>query len=179
MQILIAPDSFKGSLSAKEVCTTIQKALSEVISNVQIEAVPMADGGEGTIDCLVYSTKGTKVQIETTGPLMDRLSSCYGILGDGKTAVIETAAIAGLTMVPVEKRNPLNTTTYGMGEIILHALNEGYRKFIIGLGGSATNDGGIGMLQALGAKFSDQHGMTFSPIGGSLPKITRSENLRK
>ncbi len=173
MKIIIAPDSFKGSLSAKEVGLTIQEAFLKEIPGAEVEVLPMADGGEGTLNALLFATNGEKVNTVATGPMGEQVTTVYGILGDGKTAVIEMAQVAGLPMVPASKRNPTQTTTYGVGELVVAALEKGIRSFIIGLGGSATNDGGLGMLQALGAVFLDQADMPVNPIGASLSEITK------
>ena len=172
MKIVVAPDSFKGSLSAREVGVTVREAFILEMPEAQVEVVPMADGGEGTLETLLYATKGEKIETMATGPLREPVRTCYGILGDGETAVIEMAQVAGLPMVPAAKRNPALTTTFGIGEIIAAAINKGIRSFIVGLGGSATNDGGLGMLQALGVVFQDQYGRNVEPIGESLQKIT-------
>ncbi|GAB7386997.1 glycerate kinase [Bacillaceae bacterium] len=171
MRFVIAPDSFKGSLSAKEVAQTVEKAIKKEIPEAEVEAVPIADGGEGTVDAFLYSTGGERIELEATGPMGAKLRTYYGVLGDGMTAVIELAAVAGLTLVPAAERNPLQTTTYGVGECILHALDRGFRKIIVGIGGSATNDGGIGMLQALGATFRDAEGKEVPPFGSSLARV--------
>lgn len=171
MNIVIAPDSFKGSLSALDAGTAMKEGVLTEIPNANISVIPMADGGEGTLETLVYATKGKRIQVEATGPLGERIETEYGILGDGKTVVIETANIAGLPMVAVKDRNPMDTTTFGLGEVILKAIEDGFQSFIIGLGGSATNDGGVGMLQALGATFLDENGTTLKPIGSSLAKV--------
>ncbi|MFD3000551.1 glycerate kinase [Pontibacter toksunensis] len=173
MKIVIAPDSYKGSLSAKEVGNTIRKAFNLEIPEAEVVVIPMADGGEGTLDALLFSTQGQSVSTTATGPLGERINTCYGILGDKETAVIEMARVAGLLMVPEDKRNPALTTTFGLGELIAEAIDKGLRKFIIGLGGSATNDGGLGMLQALGAGFLDLEGNQVKPVGESLQKIAR------
>lgn len=171
MNIVIAPDSFKGSLSAKEVGLTIQEAFQLEIPDIIVHVIPMADGGEGTLETLLFATNGTKIETTATGPLEEPVATNYGILGDGKTAIIEIAQIAGLPVVPEENKNPLLTTTFGVGELIKEAIGKGLRNFIIGLGGSATNDGGLGMLQALGATFHDQKGRPVRPVGASLNKI--------
>ncbi len=156
MKIVIAPDSFKGSLSAYEVAKSIQKGILNVDESIETVIVPMADGGEGTVQSLVDASGGEIVELVVHDPLFRKIKSFYGIMGDGKTAVIEMAAASGLPLLKPEERNPLKTTTYGTGELIKDALNRGCQKFIIGLGGSATNDGGCGMAQALGAKFLDE-----------------------
>jgi glycerate 2-kinase len=171
MKIVIAPDSYKGSLTAIQVGTTIQKAFLSEIPNASIEVIPMADGGEGTLDTFIYAMGGKRFCVEATGPLGEKTQTEYGLLPDGKTVVIEIAKIAGLTMVPPEKRNPYKTTSYGIGEVIIHAMEKGYRQFIIGLGGSATNDGGLGMLQALGVTFMDCNGQIVKPFGESIRDV--------
>ncbi|WP_134703986.1 glycerate kinase [Ammoniphilus sp. YIM 78166] len=168
MKILIAPDSYKGSLCALEVAQTMRKAFSSVIKEAEVDLIPMADGGEGTLDTLVYATKGKVISVTATGPLGEQISTEYGVLGDKETVIVEAAKIVGLPMIPQEKRDPLIATTYGIGEVILDALNRGYRKFIFGLGGSATNEGGIGLLQALGVKFLNEEGRLIKPMANNL-----------
>jgi glycerate 2-kinase len=171
MKIVIAPDSFKGSLTAKEVADAIESGINKVNKNIYIEKVPMADGGEGTVQSLVDATGGKIVSTVVFNPLMEEINSFYGILGDNKTAVIEMSAAPGLPLLSNEKKNPLITTTYGTGELFLHALDEGCRNFIIGIGGSATNDGGFGMMKALGIKFLDIKGEDIGFGGGALEKL--------
>ncbi|NNG65708.1 glycerate kinase [Caldanaerobacter subterraneus] len=171
MKILLAPDSFKGSLSSKEVCHAMENGIKRVI-DAEIISIPIADGGEGTVEALVYAVGGEIIRSDVTGPLGEKVEAFYGILKDG-TAVIEMAACAGLYLIPEEKRNPLKTTTYGVGELIKLALDKGCRKFIIGIGGSATNDGGVGMAQALGVKFLDKDGNEIGFGGGELYKIEK------
>ncbi|WP_102348889.1 glycerate kinase [Bacillus sp. Marseille-P3661] len=171
MNILIAPDSFKGSLSALQAGNIIKNAFIEVIPDANLDVVPMADGGEGTLDTLLFVTGGKRLHLEVTGPLQKKVGVEFGILGDNKTIVIEIAKIAGLPMVAVDQQNPLETTTYGIGEVIKACCEKGYRDFIIGLGGSATNDGGLGMLQALGVSFLDKNKQPVLPIGRSVSQI--------
>lgn len=171
MKIVVAPDSFKESLSAMEVAQAIEKGFRAVFPDAQIEKIPMADGGEGTVQSLVDATGGKIITKEVTGPLGEKVTAFFGVLGDGKTAVIEMAAASGLHLVPMEKRNPLLTTTRGTGELILAALDEGVDHLIIGIGGSATNDGGSGMAQALGARLLDKDRNEIAPGGGSLDKL--------
>lgn len=173
MRIVIAPDSFKGSLSAKEVADNIEIGIRKVYSDIDILKVPMADGGEGTVESLVDATGGEIIRLEVTGPLGEKVESFYGIMGDKKTAVIEMAAASGLPLVPNDKRNPMITTTYGTGELIKSALDRGCRDFIIGIGGSATNDGGSGMLEALGVKFLDKNGKKLPWGGGALINLDK------
>uniref|UniRef100_C5D9V8 Glycerate kinase n=1 Tax=Geobacillus sp. (strain WCH70) TaxID=471223 RepID=C5D9V8_GEOSW len=171
MKVIIAPDSFKESLSALEVANAIEKGFRDIFPEAEYVKIPMADGGEGTVQSLVDATGGRIVKTEVTGPLGDRVQAFFGMLGDGKTAVIEMAAASGLHLVPSEKRNPLVTTTRGTGELILAALDEGAEHIIIGIGGSATNDGGAGMIQALGGRLLNRHGQEIGPGGGSLSEL--------
>lgn len=170
MHIVVASDSYKGSLTAREVCETIKRALVTEIPAAQVTVVPMADGGEGTLDALVYATKGTTREIMVQGPLLESVRTQYGVI-EQNTAVIEIANVIGLPMVPLDKRNPLKASSYGVGEAIRLALQQGYRRFIIGLGGSATNDGGLGMLQALGAVFYNANHEPVQPTAASLSQI--------
>jgi len=173
MKIVIAPDSFKESLSAAEVCRAIEAGIRSYFHDAELVGIPMADGGEGTVETLVETTRGVIHNVVVTGPLGLPVSSFFGILGDGKTAVIEIAGASGLPLVPDTKRNPLLTTTYGTGELIKHALDKGCRDFIIGLGGSATNDGGVGMAQALGGAFVDKNRRQVGFGGGALRDIEK------
>jgi glycerate 2-kinase len=166
MKIVLAPDSFKGSLTAQEVCWAMEQGIRRIIPGSEIVTIPMADGGEGTVQALIDATGGRILWSTVIGPLGDKVEAFFGILGDGKTAVIEMAAASGLPLVPAEKRDPRITTTFGTGELIRAALNEGCRKILIGIGGSATNDGGVGMAQALGFRFLDKTGHEL-PRGGS------------
>ena len=158
MRILIAPDSFKGSLSAVEFCQIAAEAIERVIPNAEVRKLPLADGGEGTVESLVTTTGGQMKYALVTGPLGDQVEAFYGILGDKKTAVIEMASASGLPLVSEDKRNPMHTTTFGTGELIKKVLDEGCTSLIMGIGGSATNDGGAGMLQALGFQLLDEKG---------------------
>src|SRR6056297_353248 len=171
MKILVAPDSFKGSLTAMEVSENIKNGIHNYDSKIDIDLLPMADGGEGTVQSLVDATKGEIIKKKVTGPLGNRVEAFYGLLGDNKTAVIEMAAASGLPLVPEEKKNPSKTTTYGTGELIAAALDAGAQKIIIGIGGSATNDAGVGMAQALGAEILDKNGERINFGGGSLNQI--------
>jgi glycerate 2-kinase len=158
MKIIIAMDSFKGCLSSTEAGREIAAGIRDVLPGAEIILLPLADGGEGTVDALIAATGGEQRRVEVTGPLGEPVSAIYGILGSGRIAVIEVAAACGLPLVPTGRRNPLLTTSRGVGEIIMDALERGCREFIIGLGGSATNDAGLGMLQALGWRFRDSNG---------------------
>ena len=173
MKIVVAPDSFKGSLTAIEVSDAIEKGIREVFPEAEIIKIPMADGGDGTVECLVNATGGKILEEKVIGPLGNEVWAFYGILGDRKTAIVEMAAASGLTLVPENKRDPLITTTYGTGQLIKAALNQGCRKMIIGIGGSATNDGGAGMVQALGTKLLDKDGEEIGFGGGELKKIVK------
>ncbi len=173
MKIVIAPDSFKGSLSALEVGKAIQSGIIKVDNRITTVLVPMADGGEGTVQSLIDASGGKIIQTTAHDPLFRKIKSFYGIMGDGKTAVIEMAAASGLPLLKTEERNPLKTTSFGTGELIKDAMSKGCKKVILGLGGSATNDGGTGMAQALGVRFLDEKrnkiGMGMG--GGELLKI--------
>jgi glycerate kinase len=173
MKIVIAPDSFKGSLTALEVADAIKEGIKRVMPEAEIDEVPMADGGEGTVQALVDATSGQMITQEVCDPLGNPIEANFGILGDGKTAVIEMAAASGLPLVPDDKRNPMLTTTYGTGELIRAALDRGCRKLIVGIGGSATVDGGAGMAQALGAKLLDKDGVDVPRGGGGLEHLDR------
>ena len=173
MKIVVAPNSFKGSSTAVEVSEAIEQGIREVFPEAEVIKIPMADGGDGTVECLVNATGGEILKEKVIGPLGDKVLAHYGILGDKRTAVIEMAAASGLTLVPENKRNPLITTTYGTGQLIKAVLNQGCRKMIIGIGGSATNDGGAGMVQALGVKLLDQEGKEVGFGGGELKKIVK------
>ena len=173
MKIVIAPQSFKGSLSAQEVAQAIAKGIKRVVADAETIMVPMADGGEGTVEALTYGSHGQIVATEVTGPLGEKVTAKWGILGDGVSAVVEMTAASGITLVPPEKLNPLVATTYGTGELIRAALHAGCRRLIIGIGGSATNDGGAGMAQALGARLLDERGKELPWGGAALAKLSR------
>ena len=170
---VVAPDSFKESMTAKEVCDAMEKGIKKADSAAEVIKVPMADGGEGTVDSLVDATNGQRVIVEVTGPLGNKINAYYGILGNGTTAVIEMAKASGLEIVEKKKRNPMITTTFGTGELIRDALDHNVKEIIIGLGGSSTNDGGSGMAQALGAKLLDQNNHQISFGGGNLNKLDK------
>ena len=173
MKIILAPDSFKGTFSSLEVIRYLEEAAKRHLSPLEIVRIPIADGGEGTVDCLVTAAKGEYKTIGVMGPLSQmRVKAKYGLINE-RTAVIEMAQASGLPLLKDEEKDPLNTTTYGTGEIIKAALDEGIRDFIIGIGGSATNDGGIGAAQALGVKFLDENGCQVGFGGKELGKIRR------
>lgn len=170
-KFVLAPDSFKGSMTAKEVCEAMESGIRKVCPDAEIIHVPMADGGEGTTQALVDASNGTLVRKTVTGPLGNQVEAMYGILGDGQTAVIEMASASGIQLVDKNTKNPLITTTYGTGELIKECLNKGIKKIILGIGGSATNDGGAGMAAALGVKLLDRNGQEIPWGGGSLDKL--------
>lgn len=174
MKILLAPDSFKGSLTSLRVIELLEAAARPHFPNAGIIRLPIADGGEGTVDSIITATGGEYRRAEVTGPLGKPVNAVYGITG-GRTAVIEMAQASGLTLLSEAQRDPRLTTTYGTGELILAALNEGIRDFIIGIGGSATNDGGIGAAQALGVSFTDADGGEVGFGGGELSRINSIE----
>lgn len=171
MKIVIAPDSFKGSLSAKRVGVAIDKGIKRAFPEIATVIIPMADGGEGTMECLIEATEGRFVKATVKDPLGRDIESGFGILGDQTTCVIEMAMSSGLYLIAPHERNPLVTTTYGFGQLIIAALDHGCRKFILGLGGSATNDGGAGMLQALGVELLNQDGQSVGYGGGELDAV--------
>jgi len=173
LKILIAPDSFKESLTSIEVADYLKEGFKKADKNFEITKLPLADGGEGTVKSLVAATDGKIMKKEVTDPLGNKVEAIYGILGDGKTGVIEMATASGLPLVPKDKRNPLKTTTYGTGELIKAALDQGCTKLIIGIGGSATNDCGVGMAQALGGKFLDEDGKQIGYGGQYLKDIEK------
>lgn len=171
MRVVIAPDSFKGSLSAKKAAIAIERGIKRAFPESATDIIPMADGGEGTMECLVDATGGRLAQAIVKDPLGRDIESGFGILGDGTTCVIEMAMSSGLYLIAPHERNPLATTTYGFGQLIAKALDLGCRKFILGIGGSATNDGGAGMLRALGVQLLDRDGQPVGYGGGSLDAI--------
>ncbi|MCS6862267.1 MAG: glycerate kinase [Abditibacteriales bacterium] len=173
MKIVLAPNAFKGCLSAPQVCDALAEGIRRVLPDADIIKVPVADGGDGTVESLVSATGGQLFTREVTDPLGGRVTARFGVLGDGATAVIEMAEASGLRLVPPEKRNPLITTTFGTGELIRAALEKGCRKLIIGIGGSATNDGGAGMAQALGVRLLDANGNDLPFGGAALARLAR------
>ncbi|MGO3732204.1 MAG: glycerate kinase [Vagococcus sp.] len=172
LKFVIASDSFKESMSAQSACDEIERGIKTVFKDSNCIKVPMADGGEGTIEAMVASTDGVVKNASVSGPFFDsQVKADYGLLDDGRTAVIEMAKANGIELIKKDQRNPLVTTTYGTGELIKAALDDGVEKIIIGIGGSVTNDGGAGMATALGAKFLDSEGNELSFGGGSLGKL--------
>ena len=173
MKIVIAPDSYKESLSALEVAQAVEAGFRQVFPDADYVLVPVADGGEGTVDAMVAATGGRKETVTVSGPLGEPVEAFYGLTGEGDTAVIEMAAASGLALVPPDRRNPLLTSSRGTGELIRAALDAGARRFILGIGGSATNDGGAGMVQALGARLLDLEGRELDGSGGDLARLER------
>lgn len=165
MKFVLAPDSFKESMSAKSVAKAMERGIKKVMPDAECIHVPMADGGEGTVQSLIDATEGTLYEIDVKGPLLNTVRAEFAMLGDGKTAVIEMASASGIQLVKKEERNPLYTTTYGTGQLIKAALDKGATNIVIGIGGSATNDGGAGMVQALGARLLDKD-LNELPYGG-------------
>jgi len=173
MRIVIAPNAFKGSLSALEAATAIGEGIRIAAPDADLVLVPIADGGDGTVDALVAATQGERRTLRVRGPLGDPVDAEYGMIDGGSTAVIEMAKAAGLALVPKEKRDPRITTTYGVGELLQHAYDAGARRFVVGIGGSATNDGGAGMAQALGYHLLDENGLELPPGGLALRRLAR------
>jgi glycerate kinase len=173
MKIVIASDSYKGSLSSKKVGEIVKKGLSTMFNDTDILVIPVGDGGEGTVESLVDATNGEYYNIEVTAPLIGKVMASYGISGDGNTAFIEMASASGLNLTPIEKRNPYISTTYGTGEVLKSALDKGVKKIIMGIGGSATNDGGIGLASALGVKFLDAEGRIISNDNKGIEDLDR------
>ena len=172
MKLLFASDSFKGSLSSEKTVALLAQAAETVFGACETSGVPVADGGEGTVDAVIQAENGRKITVPVHGPLMEEIRAEYGIFGDNK-AVIEMASASGLPLVPAEKRDPRNTTTYGTGELILDALEKGYRDISIAIGGSATNDGGMGCARALGIRFLDADGRELEGFGRDLIHVDR------
>jgi glycerate kinase len=177
MRVVIAPDKFKGSLTALQAAQAMARGVALAWPPALVDQVPMADGGEGTVDALVAATGGTYQTAVVTGPLGEPINAQYGLLGDGTAAVIEMAAASGLVLLAPDQRNPLVTTTRGTGELLLAAIRQGARRLIVGIGGSATNDGGAGLAQALGYRLLDARGQELGPGGGSLGELARIDPL--
>jgi glycerate 2-kinase len=176
MRVVIAPDKFKESLSALRAAEAMARGVVAAAPEASIDLAPMADGGEGTVDALVAATGGSYRQANVSGPLGEPVIASFGLLGDGRTAVIEMAAASGLVLVPHERRNPLVTSTRGTGELLLAAIAAGARRLIVGIGGSATNDGGAGLGQALGFRLLDAEGHELEPGGGNLNHLARIDS---
>lgn len=168
---VIIPDSFKGTISSQRICELMSQIVERVFPGCELRAIPVADGGEGSVDAFLASVGGERVEAEITGPWFERRTAQYGLLNGGKTAVLEMAAAAGLPLVG-DRRDPSRTTTYGLGELLIHAADLGAGRFILGLGGSATNDGGCGAAAAAGVRFYDRSGKSFIPTGCTLKDIS-------
>ena len=171
-KIILVPDSFKGTMSSGEICRIMEESIRKVYPASQVISIPVADGGEGSVDAFLTAVGGMKQSVIVKGPFFTDMKSYYGIIDNGKTAVIEMAACAGLPLVG-DKRDVRNTTTYGVGQLIAAALENGCQKIIMGLGGSATNDAGAGAAVALGVRFTNEKGAEFIPVGGTLSDICR------
>jgi glycerate 2-kinase len=175
MRIVVAPDSYKGSATALAVAEAIERGVKAVFRDADVAKVPIADGGEGTVDALVVATNGRIEERTVRGPLGDPVRARWGVLGDGETAVVEMAAASGLPLVPKERRDPRAATTYGTGELVRAALEAGLARIVVGIGGSATNDGGTGFARALGARFLDEGGRDLPEGGAALARLARIE----
>ena len=175
MKMLFASDSFKGSLTAVEICDLLQEAAADIFPDAETVSLPIADGGEGTVDALLCAMGGKRMTTRVTGPLLMPVDAQWGLLGDGQTAVLEMAQASGLPYVPAAQRDPRKTTSYGTGELIAEAVRCGAKSLLIGIGGSATNDGGLGMLSALGAVFTDRQGKPVPPTGGALADVCHAD----
>jgi len=173
MRIVIAPDSFKGSLTALAVAEAMERGARAVFPQAEVRKVPIADGGEGTVDALVAATHGRHEELTVRGPLGEPVRARWGVLGDGETAVLEMAAASGLPLVPKDRRDPRVTSTFGTGELVRAALDAGLRKLVVGIGGSATNDGGTGLARALGVHFLDAAGVELPEGGAALARLAR------
>lgn len=173
MRIVLAPQSFKGSLDAGDVARAMARGVRQVFPHADVDLLPVADGGEGTVQALVQASGGRTVTTRVVGPLGPAVNATWGLLGSGDTAVVEMSAASGLPLIPRSARDPRRTTTFGTGELIRHALDHGIRRLIVGLGGSATNDGGAGMAQALGAQLLDESGTPIPPGGSGLERLAR------
>ena len=169
---ILIPDSFKGSLSSEEICGILGREIRTLEPEAEICSIPVADGGEGTVDAFLAALGGEKIPVSCRDPYGRAITACYGLLPDGGTAVVEMAAAAGLPLVGDDRR-VADATTYGVGQLMAHALERGARRIILGLGGSATNDGGCGAAAALGVEFLDQADRAFVPVGGTLHRIAR------
>ncbi len=171
-KFILVPDSFKGTMSSTEICNIMSDEILKQIPDAEIVSIPVADGGEGTVDCFLQAIKGEKIKTAVKGPYMEDMQGFYGLINNGKTAIIEMAACAGLPLVE-DSKNPALTTTYGVGQLISHAIEHGCRDIVIGLGGSCTNDAACGCAAALGVKFINEKGEAFVPTGGALDQIKK------
>ena len=177
-KIVLVPDSFKGTMSSTEICGIMQTEIEKALPETEIVSIPVADGGEGSVDCYLAALGGEKVSVRVKNPFMEEIESFYGLVDNGKTAIIEMAACAGLPLIE-DRKNPLTASTYGVGQLILAAAERGVSKIIVGLGGSATNDGGCGAASAVSIKFYDSQNKEFVPTGGTLSEIFRIDTSCK
>ncbi len=173
---ILIPDSFKGTMSSEQICNIMEKALKSVYNDIEVVKIPVADGGEGSVDSFLTALDGEKVFTTVKGPYFEDVEAFYGIIENGKTAVIEMAAASGLPLV-MDNKDPSKTTTYGVGELVNHAISKGVKKVIMCLGGSSTNDAGCGMLSAMGVKFTKEDGVDFIPTGGTLSSISKIDTV--
>lgn len=169
-KFVLIPDSFKGTMSSTQICSLMKERILQHYPKAHVISIPVADGGEGSVDCFLQALGGERVTIKTANPFFEEVESSYGLIDEGRTAVIEMAASAGLPMIE-DRKDPLKATTYGVGQMILHAAKHGVKKIIVGLGGSATNDGGCGAAAAVGVRFTDAAGKEIVPTGGTLCNI--------
>ena len=179
MRVVVAPDKFRGSLSAREAAHALAVGVRAADPVADVVEIPMADGGEGTAEALVAATGGAFHEVAVSGPLGDRVVARFGLLGDGRTAVLEMASASGLALIPADRRNPLIASTFGTGELFLAAVAAGARRVVIGIGGSATNDGGAGFARALGYQFLDADGLPVGEGGGALDRVARVDASRR
>lgn len=173
-KVVLIPDSFKGTMDSRTICALMREVILRHYPEAEVVSLPVADGGEGTVDSLLEARGGQKIHCRVQGPLFEELDAFYGLMDQGKTAVVEMAACAGLPLMG-DRKDPLMTTTYGVGQLMLEAARQGVSRIILGLGGSATNDGGCGAAAAAGVRFLDRAGQAFVPVGGTLGKIGRIE----
>lgn len=177
-KVILLPDSFKGTMSSVDICGIMSAQILKYYPNCEVVSIPVADGGEGSVDCFLRALGGKKTELQVSGPLFEDMTCFYGLLGDGTTAIIEMSACAGLPLIE-HRKDPLGATTYGVGQLIVDAAKRGAKKIIVGLGGSATNDGGCGAAAAAGVRFLDAKGKAFTPTGGTLHKIENIDDSRK
>lgn len=178
MKFVLIPDSFKGTLTSARICEIMEVKVRKYFPDSEIVAVPVADGGEGSVDAFLSAVGGERICVTVKNPYFEEMEACYGLIDGGETAVIEMASCAGLTLVE-DRKNPMKTTTYGVGELILDAAKRGVKKIIVGLGGSCTNDGGCGAAAAVGVHFFDREGRGFVPTGGTLAEIEKIDFSEK
>ncbi|MDV3428127.1 MAG: glycerate kinase [Bacillota bacterium] len=177
-KVVLIPDSFKGTLSSTEICRIIENKVKEHFPDCEVVSIPVADGGEGSVDCFLTALRGERIKVTAKNPYFEDMESFYGLIDNGKTAVIEMAACAGLPLVE-DRKDPMKTTTYGVGQLVLDAAKRGVKKIIVGLGGSSTNDGGCGAASAVGVKFFNEKDIEFIPTGGTTHQITRIDISNK